>query len=73
MEFQSAPELPDGYEDTVLVSDMTSNFLSRPVPVARYGLIFAGAQKNIAPAGLTIALVREDLLERGAPGRAFFV
>lgn len=71
VEFQSAPELPAGYEDTVLVSDMTSNFLSRPVPVARYGLIFAGAQKNIAPAGLTIVLVREDLLERARPGVPF--
>ena len=71
VEFQSAPELPDGYEDTVLVSDMTSNFLSRPVQVSRYGLIFAGTQKNIAPAGLTIALVREDLLERARPGVPF--
>ena len=71
VEFQSAPELPDGYEDSVLVSDMTSNFLSRPVPVERYGLIFAGAQKNIAPAGLTIVLVREDLLERVPPDLPF--
>ena len=71
VEFQSAPELPDGYEDTVLVSDMTSNFLSRPVQVEQYGLIFAGAQKNIAPAGLTIALVREDLLERVPPDLPF--
>ena len=64
VEFQSAPVLPDADGDTVLVCDMTSNFLSRPVPVDRYGLIFAGAQKNFAPAGLTIVLVREDLLGR---------
>ena len=71
VEFQSTPVLPDGYGDTVLVSDMTSNFLSRPVPVDRYGLIFAGAQKNFAPAGLTIALVREDLVGRARPDAPF--
>lgn len=71
LEFQSAPTLPDGGSDAVLVCDMTSNFLSRPIEVARYGLIFAGAQKNIAPAGLTIALLREDLLERARPDVPF--
>lgn len=71
VEFQSTPLLPDGYEDTVLVSDMTSNFLSRPVQVDRYGLIFAGAQKNFAPAGLTIALVREELIGRARPDVPF--
>ena len=45
-----------------LVADMSSHILSRPVDVARYGLIYAGAQKNIGPAGLTIVVVREDLL-----------
>ncbi|QHS09631.1 3-phosphoserine/phosphohydroxythreonine transaminase [Sinimarinibacterium sp. NLF-5-8] len=45
-----------------LVADMSSNILSRPVDVSRYGLIYAGAQKNIAPAGVTIVIVREDLL-----------
>ena len=64
VEFPQAPVLPDACRETVLVCDMTSNFLSRPLPVDRYGLIFAGAQKNVAPAGLTIALVREDLLHR---------
>ena len=71
VEFQAAPVLPEALEDTVLVSDMTSNFLSRPIPVERYGLIFAGAQKNIAPAGLTIALVREDLLGRARADTPF--
>lgn len=47
-----------------LVADMSSNLLSRPIDVSRYGLIFAGAQKNIGPSGLVIVIVREDLLER---------
>ena len=45
-----------------LVCDMSSHILSRPVDVSRFGLIYAGAQKNIGPAGLTIVIVREDLL-----------
>ena len=45
-----------------LVSDMSSNILSRPIDVSKFGLIYAGAQKNIGPAGLTIVIVREDLL-----------
>ena len=45
-----------------LVSDMSSDILSRPIDVSRYGLIYAGAQKNIGPAGLTVVIVREDLL-----------
>jgi phosphoserine aminotransferase len=53
--------------DVPLVADMSSNILSRPVDVARYGLIYAGAQKNIGPAGLTIVIVREDLLGRSLP------
>ncbi|XP_010734269.2 phosphoserine aminotransferase [Larimichthys crocea] len=46
----------------VLVSDMSSNFLSRPVDVSKFGLIFAGAQKNVGCAGVTVVIVREDLL-----------
>jgi phosphoserine aminotransferase len=45
-----------------LVADISSNFLSKPVDVARYGLIYGGAQKNIGPAGLTIVIVRDDLI-----------
>ncbi len=45
-----------------LVADMSSHILSRPIDVSRYGVIYAGAQKNIGPAGLTIVIVREDLL-----------
>jgi phosphoserine aminotransferase len=50
-----------------LVADMSSSILSRPVDVARYGLIYAGAQKNIGPAGLTLVIVREDLLGHAQP------
>jgi phosphoserine aminotransferase len=45
-----------------LVADMSSTILSRPVDVTKFGLIYAGAQKNIGPAGLTLVIVREDLL-----------
>ena len=50
-----------------LVCDMSSDFLSRPVDVSKYGIIFGGAQKNLAPAGLTIAIVREDLAGHELP------
>jgi len=50
-----------------LVADMSSDILSRPVDVSRYGLIYGGAQKNIGPAGLTIVIVREDLLGQAVP------
>jgi phosphoserine aminotransferase len=55
------PSLPDTGE-TPLVCDMSSDILSKPYDVSRFGLIYAGAQKNIGPAGLTIVIVREDLL-----------
>jgi len=47
-----------------LVADMSSNILSRPVPVERFGLIYAGAQKNLSIAGLTVIIVRDDLIGR---------
>jgi phosphoserine aminotransferase len=50
-----------------LVADMSSDILSRPIEVAKYGLIYAGAQKNIGPAGLTIVIVRDDLLGQALP------
>ena len=50
-----------------LVADMSSHILSRPVEVAKYGLIYAGAQKNIGPAGLTIVIVRDDLIGQPHP------
>jgi phosphoserine aminotransferase len=56
--------LPSG--DTPLVGDLSSTILSRPIDVSRYGVIYAGAQKNIGPAGITVVIVRNDLLERAA-------
>ena len=50
-----------------LVADMSSHILSRAIDVARYGVIYGGAQKNIGPAGLTIVIVRDDLLDRALP------
>lgn len=54
---------------TPLVADVSSCFLSLPLEVERYGLIYAGAQKNAGPAGVTVVIVREDLIEDG-PARA---
>jgi phosphoserine aminotransferase len=54
--------------DVPLVADASSTILSRPLDVGRFGLIYAGAQKNIGPAGLTIVIVREDLIGGAAPG-----
>ena len=51
-----------------LVADMSSTLLSRPVDVAKFGLIYAGAQKNIGPSGITVVIVRDDLLGRARPG-----
>ena len=50
--------------DVPLVADMSSHILSRPLDVRRYGLIYAGAQKNIGPSGVTLVIVRDDLLDR---------
>ena len=49
-----------------LVSDSSSDLLSRPIDVSRYGLIYAGAQKNLGPAGLTVVILRKDLVERSS-------
>ena len=51
-----------------LVADMSSSILSRPIDVSKFGLIYAGAQKNIGPSGLVIVIVREDLIGRARPG-----
>jgi phosphoserine aminotransferase len=51
-----------------LVADMSSHILSRPIDVSKYGLIYAGSQKNIGPAGLTIVIVRDDLIGETLPG-----
>jgi phosphoserine aminotransferase len=60
------PFVPQG--DAPLVADMSSTLLSRPIDVARFGLIYAGAQKNIGPSGLCVVIVREDLLGRARAG-----
>jgi phosphoserine aminotransferase len=59
VEFPDTPIVPD---DARLVADASSDFLSRPIDVARYTVLYAGAQKNAGPAGLTIAIVRDDVL-----------
>ena len=55
------PELPDT-GNVPLVADLSSCILSEPVDVAKYGIIFAGAQKNMGPAGLTVVIIRDDLI-----------
>src|SRR6478672_5121483 len=50
-----------------LVSDMSSDIFSRPFDVAKHALIYAGAQKNLAPAGVTLVIIREDMLKRSQP------
>jgi phosphoserine aminotransferase len=57
--------LPD-VGDTPLVSDTSSDMFSRPIDVARHALIYAGAQKNMGPAGVTVVIIRDDLLARSA-------
>ncbi len=61
-------ETPGMEKDLPLVADASSHILSRPLEVAKFGLIYAGAQKNIGPAGLTIVIVRDDLLGKAAKG-----
>jgi phosphoserine aminotransferase len=51
-----------------LVADMSSNILSRPIDVSKFGLIYAGAQKNIGPAGVTVVIVRDDLIGQTVAG-----
>ncbi|MET0047679.1 MAG: 3-phosphoserine/phosphohydroxythreonine transaminase [Sedimenticola sp.] len=64
IEFPYVPETGD----VPLVADFSSTIISRPVDVSRYGIIYAGAQKNIGPAGLTVVIVREDLIGGAADG-----
>ncbi|ASK34474.1 phosphoserine transaminase [Alcanivorax sp. N3-2A] len=63
LEYDFIPEV-----NRPLVADMSSTILSRPLDVNRFSLIYAGAQKNIGPAGLTLVIVRRDLLGRAGPG-----
>ncbi len=61
------PYIPDT-GDVPLIADMSSTILSRPLDVSKFGLIYAGAQKNIGPAGLTVVIIREDLIGRPMDG-----
>jgi len=60
LEFDYVP----GAGDVPLVADMSSTILSAPLPVERYGVIYAGAQKNLGPAGLAVVIIRRDLADR---------
>jgi len=64
-QWAAAPEPPAGVP---LVCDLSSDALSRPLEIARYGLVYAGAQKNLGPAGVTLVVVRRELLERVPAG-----
>jgi len=60
VEFQDIPEVGN----VPLIADMSSDILSRPIDMSRFGVIYAGAQKNMGPSGLVVLIIREDLLER---------
>jgi phosphoserine aminotransferase len=65
VEYHAVPQAP-----VPIVADASSHFVSRPLDIAKFGLVYAGAQKNVGPAGLTIVIVREDLIgkpEKGTP------
>lgn len=64
VEFHTIPEVGD----VPLVADMSSNILSRSIDVSKFGIIYAGAQKNIGPAGLTVVIVRNDLIGKEISG-----
>ena len=67
VEYGSAPDIAAATGGAPLVADVSSHILSRVIDVSRYGVLFGGAQKNIGPAGLTIVIVRDDLLGHALP------
>jgi phosphoserine aminotransferase len=67
VEYHALPDLGDA----VIVADTSSHMFSRPIDVARYGLIYAGAQKNLGPAGVTLAIIREDLVQKAAAAKSY--
>jgi phosphoserine aminotransferase len=69
VEWKSEPEVGE----VPLVSDASSNILSRPIPIDKYGIIYAGAQKNMGPSGVTLVIMREDLLPRVREGLALML
>jgi len=66
VEFKAEPDVGE----LPLIADMSSNILSKPLPIEKYGLIYAGAQKNMGPSGVTVVVMREDLLPRIREGLA---
>lgn len=66
VEFRDTPEVGD----IPLVADFSSSIASEPVDISKYGVIYAGAQKNLGPVGITVVIVRKDLLERAGQPRA---
>ena len=68
--FPEALKAKEGQHDRIVVADMSSNFLSRRINVSDYGVIFGGAQKNIGITGVTVVIVRKDLLA-SSPPKAF--
>lgn len=64
VEYTGPPDIPEG---KILVGDCSSNFMSRKIDWNKHGVVYAGAQKNIGPAGVTIVIVREDLLGKALP------
>ncbi|MFS1538154.1 MAG: 3-phosphoserine/phosphohydroxythreonine transaminase [Candidatus Phlomobacter fragariae] len=65
--------LPDFSPDKIVIADYSSAILSRPLDVSRFGVIYAGAQKNIGPAGITLVIIREDLLGRARKATPFIL
>jgi phosphoserine aminotransferase len=66
-QWRAEPPVPAGVP---LVADASSDLFSRPIDVRKYGLIYAGAQKNLGPSGIVLVIVRDDLVERGPAGAA---
>jgi len=64
-EWKSDPDVP---KDIPLIADMSSNFMSKPIEVQKYSMIYAGAQKNIGPAGCVVVLIKKDYLEKAITG-----
>ncbi len=62
-QYQSLPEIP---ENSFLISDNSSDIFSKPIDVTKYGLIYAGAQKNLGPSGVTLVIIRDDLIQKGS-------
>lgn len=61
-QFAAEPDVPDG---STLICDASSDIFSRPIDISKYGMIYAGAQKNLGPSGTTLVIVRDDLVEKG--------